>query len=147
MKNLLLSLLIALSFISVNAQRYAANLDMTVIKNYKKFEESCVICSIKKGSTYHVDSIYQITTPIPNENNANLSFYMNTPDVMLEVNKDIVKHIKFDTPDIRSFWNAKVITTVLPLLTQKGSQYMSSGARWRKRLLILSTKCRTTGLS
>lgn len=42
---------------------------------------------------------------------------------MLEVNKDIVKHIKFDTPDIRSFWNAKVITTVLPLLTQKGSQY------------------------
>lgn len=36
MKNLLLSLLIALSFISVNAQRYAANLDMTVIKNYKK---------------------------------------------------------------------------------------------------------------
>lgn len=123
MKNLLLSLLIALSFISVNAQRYAANLDMTVIKNYKKFEESCVICSIKKGSTYHVDSIYQITTPIPNENNANLSFYMNTPDVMLEVNKDIVKHIKFDTPDIRSFWNAKVITTVLPLLTQKGSQY------------------------
>lgn len=77
----------------------------------------------KKGSTYHVDSIYQITTPIPNENNANLSFYMNTPDVMLEVNKDIVKHIKFDTPDIRSFWNAKVITTVLPLLTQKGSQY------------------------
>ena len=123
MKNLLLSLLIALSFISVNAQKYAANLDMTVIKNYKKFEESCVICSIKKGSTYHVDSIYQITTPIPNENNANLSFYMNTPDVMLEVNKDIVKHIKFDTPDIRSFWNAKVITTVLPLLTQKGSQY------------------------
>ena len=86
MKNLLLSLLIALSFISVNAQKYAANLDMTVIKNYKKFEESCVICSIKKGSTYHVDSIYQITTPIPNENNANLSFYMNTPDVMLASN-------------------------------------------------------------
>lgn len=84
MKNLLLSLLIALSFISVNAQRYAANLDMTVIKNYKKFEESCVICSIKKGSTYHVDSIYQITTPIPNENNANLSLatiYDNTPNI------------------------------------------------------------------
>lgn len=123
MKNLLLSLLIALSFISVNAQRYAANLDMTVIKNYKKFEKSYEIYSIKKGSTYHVDSIYQITTPIPNENNANLSFYMNTPDAILEVDKDIVKHIKFDTPDIRSFWNAKVITTVLPLLTQKGSQY------------------------
>lgn len=34
---------------------------------------------------------------------------------MLEVNKDIVKHIKFDTPDIRSFWNAKVITTVLQI--------------------------------
>lgn len=98
MKNLLLSLLIALSFISVNAQRYAANLDMTVIKNYKKIEKSYEIYSIKKGSTYHVDSIYQITTPIPNENNANLSFYMNTPDVMLEVNKDIVKHIKFDPP-------------------------------------------------
>ena len=48
---------------------------------------------------------------------------MNTPDAILEVDKDIVKHIKFDTPDIRSFWNAKVITTVLPLLTQKGSQY------------------------
>ena len=123
MKNLLLSLLIALSFISVNAQRYAANLDMTVIKNYKKFEKSYEIYSIKKGSTYHVDSIYQITTPIPNENNANLSFYMNTPYAILEVDKDIVKHIKFDTPDIRSFWNAKVITTVLPLLTQKGSQY------------------------
>lgn len=123
MKNLLLSLLIALSFISVNAQKYAANLDMTVIKNYKKIEKSYEIYSIKKGSTYHVDSIYQITTPIPNENNANLSFYMNTPYAILEVDKDIVKHIKFDTPDIRSFWNAKVITTVLPLLTQKGSQY------------------------
>lgn len=47
MKNLLLSLLIALSFISVNAQRYAANLDMTVIKNYKKIEESCVIGSVE----------------------------------------------------------------------------------------------------
>ena len=112
MKNLLLSLLIALSFISVNAQRYAANLDMTVIKNYKKVEKSYEKYSIKKGSTYHVDSIYQITTPILNENNAKLSFYMNTPDVILEVDKDIVKHIKFDTPDIRSFWNAKVITRV-----------------------------------
>ena len=90
MKNLLLSLLIALSFISVNAQRYAANLDMTVIKNYKKIEKSYEIYSIKKGSTYHVDSIYQITTPIPNENNANLSFYMNTPYAILEVDKDIV---------------------------------------------------------
>lgn len=49
MKNLLLSLLIALSFISVNAQRYAANLDMTVIKNYKKFEKSYEIYSIKKA--------------------------------------------------------------------------------------------------
>lgn len=100
----------------------------------------------KKGSTYHVDSIYQITTPIPNENNANLSFYINTPDVMLEVNKDIVKHIKFDTPDIRSFWNAKVITTVLPLLTQKGSQY-ELRSEMEEEVLILSTKCRTTGLS
>ena len=59
---MLLSFLIALSFISVNAQRYAANLDMTVIKNYKKIEKSYEIYSLKKGSTYHVDSIYQITT-------------------------------------------------------------------------------------